>query len=123
MSAQFRILAADQQTPITTLNLGNILTPGSSSNVKVYLNNFGDQMANNVSIAIAAVAGNDGSLYGFLAADNSGVPGPFGAGPLVVGNVASMGMYPFWTDVQTIAGLDPSNNPRRYTIVASGTST
>lgn len=123
MSAQFRIFASDQQTVITTENLGNILSPGSSSNVKMYLQNFGNQTANSVLISINPLAGNDGNLYAYLAVDSNGSPGPFGPGPLSVGSSSVLSMTPFWTNVQLIAGLTPDGNPRRYSIVCSGTST
>jgi hypothetical protein len=123
MSAQLRVLAADQSTIITSANLGNILTPGSSSNVKFYLQNFGDQTCNNVTVSIGSIAANDGSLYAFIAADISGAPDTFGPGPLVVGNVGVLASVPFWSKVITMQGLDPSNNPRRYALVCQGTST
>jgi hypothetical protein len=122
MSANLQFLASDNATVITTLNLGSIASPGSSTQTKLYLQNTGTTSADSTTITIEQIGTNDGSIYALLAPDAGGTPGVFGTSPLSVGSIAALGEVPFWTEVTLVAGLSPNNNPRRFNLQGQGLS-
>lgn len=118
MSAQLRVDDTDGVTVITTTSLGNVPTPGTSIQKKVYLENFGDQTAQSATVAIEQLGTNDGSTYAQLAPDVSGSPGTFSNATLNLGNIAVASKVAFWTEVVLISGLTADNNPRKYNLLA-----
>lgn len=122
MSAALRFKNTDGTTVITTLSLGNIASPGASSNHKLYVENYGDATAQSVTMTLETVGSSDGITYALEATDVAGSPGAFGAGPLSVGDIAAGIKVAFWTRASLVSGLTADQNPRRYDIQADGTS-
>lgn len=122
MSAQLRIVDTDGSTVITSLSLSNIESPGSSSEKKVYVENFGDQTAQSVVLSIVAVGTNDGADYAATAPDVSGSPGVFGTSDIALGDIASLARVAVWTQTTLPSGLTADNNPRRFDLSADGVS-
>jgi hypothetical protein len=122
LSATLRIYDTDGSTVITTLTLGNITSPGASSDKKIYVNNFGDQTAQSVTLAIVAVGTNDGSLYAYTAPDSGGSPGTFAQTTLSLGNITAGSSIAVWTRANLVSNLTADGNPRRYNLLASGTT-
>lgn len=120
MPAALRILDTDESTIITTKNLGSINTPGQSSNVKLFVENFGDETAQDVTVSIEALGTNDGDNYAQIAPDVSGSPGTWQTADLDLGDIDTLEHTPFWTRVVLPTGLTADNNPRRYQLDASG---
>jgi len=120
MSATLEFLNTDNSTVITTLDIGNVASPGSSTQTKLFLKNVGDQSATSTTIAIQAIGTNDGSAFALMAPDSGGSPGTFVNTDLSVGTLAAGSEYTFWVLVQTVAGLAPDGNPRRYNLHAAG---
>lgn len=120
MPAQLRFLASDQATVVSSDNLGNIATPGSSTAKKYYVNNIGTTAATGVTVSKEAVGTNDGDDYTQLALDAAGSPGSFGQGPLSLGTINALASTPFWVRIVHPAGLTADLNPRRANIVAAG---
>lgn len=122
MSAILQFLDSDDSTIITTTTLGNVDSPGTSTQKKLFLKNTGDQTSTSTTIAIQAVGTNDGSAFALIAPDSGGSPGTFGTSDLSVGTLAAGAQYVFWTECSLVAGLSPDGNLRRYTLHAAGTS-
>jgi len=120
MAAALRILDEDETTVITTKNLGSINTPGSSSEVQLFVDNFGDQTAEDVTVTITAVGTNDGDDYAQIALDSGGSPGTWGTSDLSLGDIAASSDSPFWVRVILPTGLTADQNPRRFEIDAEG---
>lgn len=118
MSASLEFLDSDNTTVITTLNQGNIATPGSSSNKKLYVKNNGDVTAQSVTVALEQVGSNDGYLYEQIATDSGGTPGTFGTTDISLGSIAASASTAFWVKVSLITGLTADSNPRRSNLVA-----
>jgi|SRR5579872_880617 len=119
MSASLQFFDSDGVTVVTTVSLGNIPTPGTSAPRKLFLNNAGNQTAQNATVAIEAIGTNDGSTYAQTAPDVSGSPGTFGTSTLNLGNIAVSASVPFWVQSVLISGLTADGNPRRYTLLGS----
>lgn len=119
MPAQLRILDDDETTVITSDNLGNIPTPGTSSDQKYFVNNFGTSASLETVVTIEAFGTNDGDDYTQIAEDNAGVPGTFSQDPVELGTIAPLTSAPFWARVAQPAGLTADNNPRRANLVAN----
>ena len=119
MSAALQYFAADGVTVVTTVSIGNIPTPGTATPQKLFLNNFGNQTAQNATVALEAIGTNDGSVYAQTAPDVAGSPGTFGNSTLNLGNVAVSGSTPFWVRASLISGLTADSNPRRFSLLAS----
>lgn len=122
MPAILEFLASDNSTVITTLDIGNVDSPGTSSQTKLFLKNVGDQSATSTTIAIQPIGTNDGSAFALIAPDSGGSPGTFQNSPLTVGTLAAAAEFTFWTECTLVAGLVPDGNPRRFTLHAQGTS-
>lgn len=122
MSAQLEFFDSDGSTIITTYNLGSVATPGSSTNKKFFVDNFGDQTAQSLTVSLEAVGTNDGDDYALLATDSGGSPGSFGVGPISLGNLSASTSIAFWTRVTLPSGITPDGNPRRYNLLASALS-
>lgn len=122
MSAILEFLNSDNSTVITTLDIGNVASPGASSQTKLFLKNIGDQSATATTIAIQPLGTNDGSAFALIAPDSGGSPGTFSNATLSVGTLAAAAEYAFWTEVTLVAGLSPDGNPRRFNLHAEGTS-
>jgi hypothetical protein len=120
MSAQLRFLDTDGTTVITSLNVGNIASPGSLADKQLWVENFGDATAQGVTAALVAVGTNDGEDYAYLAPDSGGSPGSFVQTTLSLGDIASLAKIALWTKVTLPSNLTADNNPRRYNIRASG---
>ena len=120
MPALIRFLNEDGTAVITSLALGAVDSPGSSSQEKVLVENFGDQTAEDVTISLSQVGTNDGDDYAELAEDLSGTPGTFGEDPLVLGDIPPLERVPIWTRVVLPTGLTADANPRRYDLKAEG---
>jgi len=123
MPAALRILDSDQATVITTLDVGNVATPGTSSNHKLYVQNFGTVTALSVTLAIEQVGTNDGSSYLQTAPDVSGSPGTWGQTDLSMGDIAVLATVAFWIREVLPSGLTADANPRRVNLKASGLTT
>jgi hypothetical protein len=122
MPASLRFLDTDGVTVITTEDLGSILSPGSSANTKLWVENSGDQTAESVTVEIEQVGTNDGDDYALLALDVAGSPGAFVTTPLSLGNIVAGAKTAFWAKVTLVAGLSASGNTREYKIHAEGTT-
>jgi hypothetical protein len=122
MPATLRFLDTDGTTVITTEDLASILSPGSSSNKKLYVENSGDQTAQSVTVENEAVGTNDGVDYALLAADVAGSPGAFSTSPVSLGDIAAAAKVAFWAKVTLVAGLSAEGNTREYKIHASGST-
>lgn len=120
MSASLEFLDTDNTTVITTLDIGNVDSPGTSTQTKLFLKNTGDQSATSTTIAIQAVGTNDGSAYALIAPDSGGSPGTFVTSPLSVGTLTAGSEYTFWVEAVLVAGITPGANPRRFNLHASG---
>jgi hypothetical protein len=120
MSATLEFLNTDNVTVITTLDVGNVASPGTSTQTKLFLKNVGDQSATATTIAIQAIGTNDGSAFALMAPDSGGSPGTFASADLAVGTLAASAEYAFWVMISTVAGLSPDGNPRRVNLHASG---
>ncbi len=120
MPAALRVLDSDGSTVITTLNLGNIATPGNSSQHKCFVNNNGTSTAQSVSLTINQVGTNDGNSYLQTAPDVSGSPGTCGQTSISLGDIAVSASVAFWVRVVLPSGLTADNNPRRVDVKASG---
>lgn len=123
MSAALRFLDSDGATVITTVDLGDIATPGSSANKKLFAQNFGTSAATSVVVSIEAVGTNDGDDYAKIAPDLSGSPGTFGTGDVSLGTIAALAKVAFWTQAVLPAGLTADANPRRFRLDARGLTT
>lgn len=120
MPAQLRVLDSDETTVITSDNLGNVATPGSTSPTKYFINNFGTGEATGVTVSIEAVGTNDGDDYTQIAPDVSGSPGVFGVTPVDLGTIAALSSKAFWAQIVQPSGLTADLNPRRSNLVAEG---
>lgn len=118
MPASLRFLDSDGATVITSEDLGSILSPGSSSNTKLFVENTGDQTAQTVTVEIEQVGTNDGDDYALLAPDVAGSPGAFVTTPVSLGNIAAGAKTAFWTKATLVAGLSAIGNTRQYKIHA-----
>lgn len=105
---------------ITALNEGNIVSPGSSANKKLWVENFGDQTAQAVTLTLEAVGTNDGDDYAYIAPDSGGSPGAFVQTSMNLGDIASLAKVAVWTKITLPGNLTADNNPRRYNLKASG---
>jgi hypothetical protein len=114
------MLDSDGATVLTTLNLGNVATPGSTSAHKLFVQNFGTSAATGVVVSINQVGTNDGSTYAQIAPDSGGSPGTFGTGNVTLGTINALATSPFWVEVVLPAGLTADANPRRFNLVATG---
>jgi hypothetical protein len=123
MPAALRTLDSDGSTVITTVNLGNLATPGTSANKKLFVQNFGTVTAQSVTLEIEAVGTNDGNLYLQTAPDVSGSPGTFAQTTITMGDIAVLATVAFWIRVVLPSGLTADDNPRRANLVASGLTT
>lgn len=123
MSAQLQFFASDGATVITTTSLGNVATPGTSTQVKLFINNFGDQTAQNTTVALQQIGTNDGFTYGQIAPDVSGSPGVFGNATLNLGSIAAGSKVPFWVESVLISGLTADGNARRFNLLATAQTT
>src|SRR6185369_10343355 len=112
----------DGTTTITTVNHGNIASPGSSANKKVFVKNEGDQTAQSVTLTITAIGTNDGADWALVAPDSGGSPGSFVTTPLSLGNIAAAASVAFWFKETLPSALTADLNPRRYDLVASGST-
>jgi hypothetical protein len=122
MSASIRFLDSDGVTVITTEDLASILTPGSSSNHQLYVENVGDQIAQSVSVTNEAVGTNDGVDYALLAPDVAGSPGAFATSAVSLGDIAAGAKQAFWAKATLVAGLSAEGNTREYKIHAAGST-
>lgn len=120
MPAALRILDSDGITVITTLNVGNVATPATSGNRKLFVQNFGTVTAQSVSLTIEQVGTNDGNSYLQTAPDVAGSPGTWGQGAISMGNIAVLTSVAFWTREVLPSGLTSDANPRRVNVKASG---
>jgi len=120
MAASIRFLDSDAATVITSEDLGSILSPGSSSNVLLYVENTGDQTAQDIEVSIEQVGTNDGDDYALLAPDVAGSPGAFATTPVSVGDIAAGTSEPFWVKATLVAGLSAEGNTREFTLHAAG---
>lgn len=120
MAAALRFYAADGVTIITSLYLGSVGSPGSSSPQQVILENFGDGAAANLSLAIQSVPSVDGGEWGLLAPDVNGSPGTFVAGPLSLSALQPTERVAFWTKSSVSSGQSAKAIPRRYQVLVSG---
>lgn len=123
MSASLRILDSNGTTVITTVDAGDIATPGSSANKKLFVQNFGTSAATAVVVSIEPVGTNDGDDYAKIAPDLSGSPGTFGTTDVSLGTIAPLATAPFWTQVVLPGGLTADANPRRFRLDATGLTT
>ena len=113
MPAQLRVLESDGTTVVTSKNFGNVATPGTTTNTKLYANNFGTNNATSATVTIEAFGTNDGDDYTQIAPDVAGSPGTFAQTPVVLGTIAPLASAPFWVRIAQPAGLTADNNPRR----------
>lgn len=116
MPAQLRVLEDDQTTVVTSDNMGNVPTPGTSTETQYYVNNFGTVNATSVIVSIEAFGTNDGDDYTQIAEDVAGSPGTWGQSDIDLGTIAPLASEPFWVRVSQPAGLTADNNPRRSKI-------
>jgi hypothetical protein len=116
------MLDSDESTVITTSDQGNVPTPGSSTAKKFFVQNFGTSTAEDVVVTIEAVGTNDGADYTQIAADVAGSPGTFSQSDVNLGDIAALDDAPFWAQIVQPSGLTADNNPRRSSLVASGTT-
>lgn len=123
MSASLRMLDSDGTTVITTVDVGDVATPGSSAEKKLFVQNFGTSDAVGVVVSIEAVGTNDGDDYAKIAEDLSGSPGTFGTADVSLGTIAPLASEPFWTQVVLPGGLTADANPRRFRLDATGLTT
>jgi hypothetical protein len=122
MPASLRYLDTDASTVITTEDLASILSPGSSSNKLLYVENTGDQTAQSVTVMIEAVGTNDGDDYALLAPDLGGSPGGFSTSPVSMGDLGAGDMQGFWLKVTLVAGLSAEGNTREFKLHAAGST-
>lgn len=120
MAASIRFLDTDGSTVITTEDLGSILSPGSSSNKLLYVENNGDQTATDVEVSIEQIGTNDGDDYALLAPDVALSPGAFSTSPVSLGDIAAGDKEPFWAKVTLVAGLSAQGNTRQFKLHAAG---
>lgn len=120
MPATLRVLDSDGSTVITTLNLGSVSTPGSTSGHKCFVNNNGTATAQSVSLTIEQVGTNDGNSYLQTAPDSGGSPGTWGQTSISLGDIAVSASVAFWVRVVLPSGLTADGNPRRVNVKASG---
>jgi len=88
--------------------------------VQLFVDNFGDQTAEDVTVTITAVGTNDGDDYAQIALDSGGSPGTWGTSDLSLGDIAASSDSPFWVRVILPTGLTADQNPRRFEIDAEG---
>lgn len=112
------MLDSDGTTVITSDNLGNIPTPGSSDPTKYYVNNFGTSDSQDTEVTIETFGTSDGANYTYLAPDVAGSPGTFSQDPVSLGTIAPLASAPFWARTVQPTGLTADNNPRRVNVVA-----
>lgn len=122
MGALLRFYDTDNVTVISSVSLGNINTPGTSIEKKLYVENYGDVALDGGTVAIVQVGLNDGDDYALVAPDVAGVPGSFTAGPLAIGTLAIATKYAFWTKAVLPSGLTPDLNQRVYLLRGQGTT-
>lgn len=123
MPASLRFLDDDEVTPITTLSMGNVATPGTTSGKKLFVENFGDEDATSLAVAIEQVGTSDGDDYAQLAPDSGGSPGTWVTTPLSFGTLVAGDTAPFWLRDSVPAGRTADNNPRRFDLAATALST
>ena len=119
MSASLRFLDDDESTVITSENLGNLASPGTSTPAKRFVENNGDEDAQETTLTITQVGNNDGDDYAQLAPDVAGIPGTWTTVPLAFGTLGIAGTMPFWVRVSVPAGRTPDANPRRFDLRAT----
>lgn len=122
MPAAFRFLAADDTTIISFDSHGNVQTPGTSTQLKRFVENYGDVQADELTVTITQVGLNDGDDYAQIAPDSGGSPGAWTTSPLTFGTLINSATAPFWVRENVPAGRTADNNPRRYDLVASALS-
>jgi len=123
MSAILQMLAADQTTVITSLNDGNVATPGTIAAHKLGIKNNGDQDALELTLTITPVGTNDGSTYAQIAPDVAGSPGTFQTTPLSFGTLVTGATIAYWLKEVVPSGRTADQNPRRFDLVASANTT
>jgi hypothetical protein len=119
MSAALRFTDSDGSTVITSYDFSTIASPGQTANKKFYVENFGDQTAEDTTVDIEAVGTNDGDDYAQTALDSGGSPGAFGTSQLALGDIAAGVKVAFWTRVVLTSGVTADNNPRRYNLTGT----
>lgn len=122
MPAALRFLAADESTVLLSDNHGNIATPGTSTALKRFVENFGDADADDLTVTITQIGTNDGDDYAQLAPDSGGSPGAWTTSPLTFGTLGDGLTAPFWVREVVPAGRSADNNPRRYDVAATAES-
>lgn len=122
MSAALRFLDDDETTVLPSDNHGNVQTPGTSTPVKRFVENFGDEDADELTVTIIQVGNNDGDDYAQLAPDSGGSPGTWTTSPLTFGTLIDGGTAPFWVRENVPAGRTADNNVRRYDLEAAALS-
>ena len=120
MAASLQILDTNGTTVITSKSLGNIATPGSSSTIKLFVQNIGTTSATSVTVARSAFGTSDGDDFTYIANDVAGSPGTFGQTTITLGTIAALASTPFWVQIVQPAGLTADDNPRRVNVVATG---
>jgi hypothetical protein len=123
MGATLRFLDTDETTVVTTVSLGRAISPGLSSNRKLFLHNNGDGPAEDIVISLATSNDSDGVDYALLAEDVGGIPQPFETTDLSVDSLPSGETYPFWTRATMVTGVTPDNNTREYSLSAAAFDT
>lgn len=119
MSATLQFLDTDELTVITSVDEGNVESPETTTAVKRFVKNNGDESAEETELAIEAVGTNDGDDYAYLAPDVSGSPGAFVQTPLSLGTISPGSTVPFWLRESVPAARTADNNPRRFDLVAT----
>lgn len=120
MPATLRVIDTDGSTIITAINFGNVDTPGETSDKLIYVENFGDETAQDVSFTLEAVGTNDGDDWALIAADSGGSPGSYDTTAIDLGDILSLNRVAVWAKVALPSGLTSDNNPRRFNLKASG---
>ena len=110
----------EDDNPITTLNLGAVDFPDTSENTLIKAVNVGDVLASEITISLQPVGDNDGDDYAKLSADSGGSPTGFSSSSVLIGDVDVLEEVPLWTRTEIPTGITADDNPRRYTIRASG---
>jgi len=122
MPAALRFLEDDESTITTSEALGNVQSPGTSTPIKRFIENFGDQDAEDLILTIVQVGNNDGDDYAQIAPDSGGSPGTWTTSPIVFGTLPDSATAPFWVRANVPAGRTADNNPRRFDLDATALS-
>jgi hypothetical protein len=119
MSAILQILDTDESTVLTSINEGNIETPETTTAVKRFVKNNGDETAEETEIELVTVGTNDGVDYAYLAEDLGGTPGSFQQTPVSLGTISAGSTVAFWMRESVPAGRTADNNVRRFDLRAA----